>query len=95
MSTAPLLQAKLGPEDRAEYLRDLSALVEMKSAQIEEDAGTRACRLDEAFAALESGTAHRVLLRYGYDGRIWMDTLIPDHDGVRLVRIAEDDILPE
>ncbi len=93
MSTAPLLQAKLGPEDRADYLRDLSALVELESAQVEDDAGTRACRLDEAFEALENGAAHRALLRYRYDGRLWFDTLIPDFDGVRLVRIAEDDVI--
>jgi hypothetical protein len=91
MSEAPLLQAALGPEDRAELLRDLTALAEIDSAQVHDAGGTRLCRLDEAFAALEEGTAERALLRYRFDGQAWLDTLIAGADGIRLVRIAEAD----
>lgn len=92
MSHAPLLQALLGPEDRAEYYRDLVALAEGLTAQVEvPGVGTRPCRLDEAFAALEEGTSRRALLRYRHDGRHWLDTLLIEPRGVRLVRIAEDE----
>lgn len=93
MSTAPLLHATLGPEDRANLLRDLSALAAIESAQVEDAGGTRTCRLDEVFAAIEAGGVRRALLRYRYDGRTWFDTLIPEGEALRLVRVAEDDVL--
>lgn len=95
-STAPLLHATLGPEDRADLLRDLEALARIDAVQLDDGVGTRACRLDEAFAALEHGTACRILLRYRHAGRAWMDTLMPDGGNrtlVRLVRVAEDDVV--
>lgn len=94
MSTAPLLQAILSPQDRAELLRDLDALVQIHSVQVEDQTGTRSCRLDEAFAAMELGTGRRALIRYRHDGRSWMDTLLRDGEDVRLVRVAEDEVLP-
>ena len=93
---APLLHATLGPEDRADLLRDLSALAAIDAVQIDDGTGTRACRLDEAFAALEAGTARRALVRYRFEGRAWFDTMVLDAGSpglVRLVRVAEDDVL--
>jgi len=97
-AAAPLLHATLGPQDRAELLRDLSAVAEVFAVQLEDEQGTRACRLDEAFAALEQGSARRALVRYRFEGRTWLDTLLPDGGGgdlVRLVRVAEDDLQPD
>lgn len=95
---APLLHATLGPEDRADLLRDLSAVAAVDAVQIDDGTRTRTCRLDEAFAALETGTACRALVRYRFDDRAWFDTLVVDAGNpglVRLVRVAEDDILAD
>lgn len=91
--SAPLLHATLGPEDRADLLRDLEAVAEIDRVQLDDGTGTRACVLGEAFAALEHRTARRVLVRYRHDERIWLDTLVLDPGDpslVRLIRIAED-----
>jgi len=92
MSAVPLLEAVLGPQDRAELMRDIEALTHVYSVQVEDDTGSRACRLDEAFAAMELRTGRRVRIRYRHEGRIWMDTLLQNGDEVRLVRVAEDDV---
>jgi hypothetical protein len=91
MSAAPLLQAVLGFEARAELLRDLSACATVHAAQIDDGSGTRACRVDEVFAALEDGSARRALVRYEFDGKRWTDVLMPSPEGVRLTRMADDD----
>lgn len=88
----PLLHATLGPQERAELLRDLSAVADVDAVQIDDGAGTRPCRLDEAFAALEARTARRALVRYRFEGTAWLDTLVLDGGDpalVRLVRVAE------
>lgn len=91
---APLLHATLGPADRADLLRDLGAAAEVDAVQLDDGTGTRACRLDEAFAALEHRTARRVLVRYRHGGQAWLDTLVLDAGDpslVRLIRMAEED----
>lgn len=93
MSAAPLLEAVLGPEDRADYFRDLSALAAIEEVRMADDRGERLCLLDEAFEALEAGRLERARIRYTYDGRRWFDTLLVGAEGARLVRIAEDDVL--
>ena len=89
---APLLHATLGPQDRAELLRDLSAVARVQSVQLDDGVGTRACRLDEAFAGLEDGTARRALVRYLYDGRLWTDTLVRDAGAPGLVRLVRAEV---
>lgn len=44
--------------------------------------------LDDARAQLGSPECRGVQLRYDFEGKEWWDTLIPQSDGVRLVRIA-------
>ena len=88
MDVAPLLQVQLGPDDLADYCRDLSALVTMQEIRLEDHTGLRRCRLDEVFAAIEAGTAHRAMLRYAYLDDTWIDTLKIDTEGVHLVRMA-------
>lgn len=89
MSTAPLLEATLGPQDRAEYLRDLQALVAMERVQLEDEAGTRACTVDEVFAILEAGRLRRALICYSYEGTRWFDTLRVEDGALHLIRVAE------
>ena len=93
MSAAPLLQATLDGEDLAALWRDLAVLAEIRRALVEDAQGTRACRLEEAFEALETGSARRVQIRYAFDGATWFDTLTPAPEGIRLVRISEADAL--
>ncbi len=87
---APLLEAWLGPEDVADLYRDLAAVADVQSTLMDDGTGTRRCRLDEAFAGLEDGTARRVQIRYRHQDRDWCDTLLPGPEAVRLVRICEE-----
>jgi hypothetical protein len=89
MSTAPLLEAVLGLEDRAGYLRDLQALVALERVQLEDEAGMRACTVDEVFSALEAGRLRRALICYRYGGTRWFDTLRVENGALHLVRVEE------
>ena len=92
MSAAPLMQVTLEPDDLAALWRDLSVLARIESAQLEDHDGTRLCRIEQAFEALESGAARRIQIRYAFEDQAWFDTLTRGQDGIHLVRIAEDDI---
>lgn len=45
--------------------------------------------LAEARAAWESGAVRGVQVRYGWEGRVWFDTLLRTPAGARLVRMQE------
>jgi hypothetical protein len=51
-----------------------------------------ALTLDQARSGLHGGHLRAVQVRYTYENKAWCDTLIAQADGVRLVRICEEDV---
>ena len=93
--TLPALQDSLLDDDTlAALFADLAALTEIQAVMVK-GAGAREAaqagrELDTARTALAAGAA--VQLRYHHDGKDWSDTLIPQSQGTRIVRICLDEV---
>lgn len=86
LTTAPLDAATL-----AQLFADLDACTTVLEVRLKSSAARRAgapTTLDEAHEALSSGDAYGVQVRYLWDGRAWIDTLIRGSEGVRITRMT-------
>lgn len=95
-----LQQTHLDPATLAALFRDLAVCAEVMSVLPKWAAQSGTTRteaqpipLDAAQAGLTDGTLRAAQIRYRFENRSWCDTLLRLPDGVRLVRICEDDIV--
>lgn len=75
--------------DIATFAHVYSVVVKHGAGRVEEQGTT----LEEGRAALASGTARGVQIRYRHDGVEWCDTLLNTPAGVRLVRVSSDQVV--
>jgi hypothetical protein len=90
ITLADLQDAVLDRETVGQLFLDLSALAEILEIRVKR-APTRlvtdeAATLEDARAALESGEAMAVQIRYRHDRVVWLDTLMRLGKNTRLVR---------
>lgn len=87
-----LHQAELDAAGIDELLSDIAALGEVLEVQWKQGPQQHADAvppdLAHARAALASGKARGVQIRYAFDGRVWVDTLIATPSGAKLVRMV-------
>lgn len=86
-------QAVLADTDVDALFRDVRSLcyiesVRRREAMDREESGTT---LEEAREILRQSGQTAIQLRYRYDSRDWIDTLVREADGVHLTRIAQVD----
>ena len=86
-----LTQGVLDEATLEALLDDLTGLTEILEVQIKGGEFSRARRVDEdlrqAVAALRGGQLRGVQVRYLWEGQQWLDTLLRNLEGVRLVRM--------
>jgi hypothetical protein len=87
-----LQDALLDPGTLAQLFFDLSQLAEVLEIRVKGAPTALATEelttLEAARTALASGAAMAVQLRYRFEGRLWLDTLMRTPSGVRIVRMA-------
>ncbi|MCA9134013.1 MAG: hypothetical protein KDA45_12690 [Planctomycetales bacterium] len=85
-----LLQAHWQSEQVLALFADLSAAAEVEHVQIRSRGpqGIDDCQgtLAEAQSHFQAGTAQAIQIRYRYAGETWCDTLMPQADGVKIIR---------
>lgn len=81
---AARLEAVVG--DIAAHTQVLMVLVKGGAAQRSAD---QAWKLDEAVAALRSGTIRGIQIRYRWNEQEWWDTILSQGAGFRLVRMQQ------
>lgn len=90
MTLAELTQADLDPATLAALFDDLERHAEVLDAYLKGAATVATAAADTplraAQAALQTGQARGVQIRYRWGGEEWRDTLIRTDAGVRLVR---------
>jgi len=88
-------EAVLSDDEVAALVRDLRACTEIMGITIKSGPGgaddQRQLSIDEAAQLLLERAVRGVQVRYRYDGAGWTDTLMPTADGIRLVRIRNDE----
>jgi hypothetical protein len=90
----PLQQARLDEPTLDQLFSDLAACATVRSVQprTHPSAPPVFLTVADARVGLKDGTLRGLQIRYRYEGKDWCDTLLRGQDGVRLVRICEDDI---
>jgi hypothetical protein len=94
-----LQQTLLDPPTLAALFRDLAACTQIAAVlpkfagqSAHAHTGSATITLDAAREGLADGTLRGAQIRYRYQDQVWCDTLMARPDGIRLVRICEDDI---
>lgn len=94
-----LQQTLLDPPTLAALFRDLAACTQVAAVlpkyagqPAQTHTGSDTITLDAAQEGLANGTLRGAQIRYRYENQVWCDTLMVRPDGIRLVRISEDDI---
>ena len=86
--------AVLGDDEVAALMRDLRALTKIDEIIVKSGPGraddAKQLTLDDAAQMLFERTVRGVQIRYRYDESLWMDTLMPVAEGIRLVRVRHD-----
>ncbi len=87
-----LHQAVLDEAGLHELVRDLGRAARVLSVRLKAGAGRRAegeASLEQAARQLVSGALRGVQVRYGFEGRVWCDTMLRVSEGYRVVRMEE------
>ncbi len=97
MTLPPLQQTVLDDATAAALFRDLAACTKILAVRPKLSATgyidpAAELTLDGAAAGLSNGALRAVQVRYLYDEREWCDTLLATPNGLRVVRICQEDI---
>lgn len=86
--------AVLSDDEVAALMRDLRTLTTIDEIIVKAGPGRAddapQLTLDDAAQMLFERTVRGVQVRYRYDDALWMDTLMPVAEGIRLVRVRHD-----
>ena len=90
----PLQTAILDAATVEQLFADLQSCTRIRSVvpRTGPQASPRSISLSEAQAGLLDHTYRGVQIRYTFEGKDWCDTLVPQPQGLRLVRICDSDI---
>ena len=94
VSLPPVFQGLLDNDQLQQIFTDLKACAQVLHVQVRSAGAPRADRhasLDEVFQLLQAGQIRSAQIRYRYQDDVWCDTLLAKSDGVRLVRIQQDE----
>lgn len=93
LELSELCQGVLSAELLDTLVEDLTSLTEIVSVIVKGGEFSMAERtqmdLPTAVKHLKAKTLRGVQIRYGWEGKAWLDTLLNSSDGVKLVRMPE------